>query len=133
MLAFFGNLAPLEFVVVLVVAILVFGRDLPSVALRGFAHLRKLRRSLDDLRRETGIDRELRQIERSMQEAEFESRRPKLRAPEEERAERQEVSPPSSEASDEDSVPESTPTGDAEAPASESSSGEDPPTARRPD
>jgi len=90
MLAFFGNLDPAELVVVVIVAILVFGRELPTVALRGFAQLRKLRRSLEDLRRETGIDRELRNIERELHQASFDASRkkPRLAAPEERRWER---------------------------------------------
>ena len=50
------NLGMAEIVLILVVAILIFGRDLPSAAVKAAATLQKLRRSLADLRRETGID-----------------------------------------------------------------------------
>ena len=65
MLALFGNLAPMELLLIAVVAILVFGGRLPEVAGRTFAQLRRFRRSLDDMRRETGIDREFRDIRRA--------------------------------------------------------------------
>ena len=68
MLAFFGNLAPLELVVIAVVAVVVFGRRLPKVAGKALVQLSRLRRSMNDLRRETGIDRELREIQRSVSE-----------------------------------------------------------------
>ncbi len=74
MLALFGNLAPLEILVILVIAVLVFGKDLPQAASRAYAQIRRLRNAVDDLRRDTGIDRELRNIERSVREAEWEAR-----------------------------------------------------------
>lgn len=67
-LAFFGNLAPTEVLVLAVVAVLVFGKRLPEVAGRGFTQLRRWRQSLDQLRRETGIDQELRNIERGVRD-----------------------------------------------------------------
>ena len=51
-----------------VVAVVVFGRRLPEVAGKAFVQLRRLRQSMNDLRRETGIDRELRAIQRSVSE-----------------------------------------------------------------
>jgi len=65
-LAFFGNLAPSELLVLAVIAVLVFGKRLPEVAGRGYTQVRRWRHSLDQLRRETGIDRELRNIEREV-------------------------------------------------------------------
>ncbi len=73
MLVFIGNLAPLEIVVIVVIAILVFGRRLPEVAGRFLYQLRRLRQSMYDLRRETGIDQELRNVERSMRKAAWEA------------------------------------------------------------
>jgi len=72
-LAFIGNLSPLEIVVIGVVAILVFGKRLPEVAGRVLYHLRRLRQSMYDLRRETGIDQEIRNVERSMRKAAWEA------------------------------------------------------------
>lgn len=56
-----------------VVAVIVFGKSLPQVAAKGYMQLRRLRRSMEELRRESGIDRELRSIEREMREAEREA------------------------------------------------------------
>ena len=58
-----------EIGLILVVAILVFGRDLPSAAVQAAATLQKLRRSLADMRRETGIDEELRRARREFEQA----------------------------------------------------------------
>jgi len=68
-LAFFGNLAPSEVLVLAVIAVLVFGRRLPEVAGQGYKQLRRWRQSLDQLRRETGIDREIRNIEHEVRDA----------------------------------------------------------------
>jgi len=68
MLAFL-NLGFTEMVVILVVAIIVFGRNLPSVAVQAAATVQKMRRSLADLRRETGIDEELRRARREIEQA----------------------------------------------------------------
>ena len=73
MLAFIGNLSPLEIVVIGVVAILVFGKRLPEVAGRFLYHIRRLRQSMYDLRRETGIDQEIRNVERTMRKAAWEA------------------------------------------------------------
>jgi Sec-independent protein translocase protein TatA len=75
MLALLGNIGPFEMVLIAVIAILIFGKDLPQAASRAYYQVRKLRGSLDDLRRESGIDRELRNIERSVREAEWQARR----------------------------------------------------------
>lgn len=63
------NLGMFEIGLILVVAILVFGRDLPSAAVQAAATLQKLRRSLADMRRETGIDDELRRARREFEQA----------------------------------------------------------------
>lgn len=75
MLAFLGNLGPLEIVVILVLAVLIFGKDLPQAASKAYMQARKLRNAVDDLRRDSGIERELREIERNVREAEWEARR----------------------------------------------------------
>jgi len=69
MLAFIFNFGPSEFVIVLVVAILVFGKRLPAVAVQAASAVQKARRSLADLRRETGIDEELRKARREIENA----------------------------------------------------------------
>jgi Sec-independent protein translocase protein TatA len=76
----FLNLGPLELVLIAVVAVLVFGKDLPQAASRAYLQVRKLRGALDDLRRDSGIERELREIERTVREAEWEARRAPTRS-----------------------------------------------------
>lgn len=74
-LALFGNIGMMEMILILVVAVLIFGKDLPQAASKAYLHARKLRGAVDDLRRESGIDQELRNIERTVREAEWEARR----------------------------------------------------------
>ena len=74
MLAFLGNLGPSEIIVIVVVAVLIFGNRLPEAASKAYTQFRKLRQSMDEMRRETGIDREIRNIERSVREATYEAR-----------------------------------------------------------
>ncbi len=69
MLAFIFNFGPYEFGVVLLVAILIFGRNLPRVAVQAASVMQKMRRSLAELRRETGIDEELRRARRELEAA----------------------------------------------------------------
>lgn len=75
MLAFIGNLGFPELVLIALVAVLIFGKDLPQAASKAYVQVRKLRNAVDDLRRESGIDKELRDIERTVREAEWEARR----------------------------------------------------------
>ncbi len=65
----FLNLGPSEIVVIAVVAILVWGRRLPEVAGQAAGVVQRMRRSLDDLRRDTGIDREIQNARRAVDEA----------------------------------------------------------------
>ena len=65
---------------ILVVAILIFGRNLPQAASKAYLQARKLRNAVDDLRRESGIDQEIRNIERTVREAEWEARRSEVQA-----------------------------------------------------
>ncbi|NOT32456.1 MAG: hypothetical protein HOP15_18580 [Planctomycetes bacterium] len=74
MLAFL-NLGVLELVVIAAVAVLVFGKDLPQAASKAYLQVRKLRNAVDDLRRDSGIERELRNIENTVRAAEWEARR----------------------------------------------------------
>jgi len=69
MLAFIFNFGTLEIVLVGVVAVLVFGRNLPTVAVQAAGVVAKMRRSLADLRRQTGIDEELRNVRRTINTA----------------------------------------------------------------
>lgn len=62
MLALFGNLDLVELAVIAVGAILVFGKDLPGVAMKGAAQVMKLRRAVTRMWREAGIEDELRRV-----------------------------------------------------------------------
>ena len=64
--AFLGNLSTTEILVVGIVAVLIFGKRLPEVASQTFGQLRRLRQGMDQFRRETGIDREMRSIEHTL-------------------------------------------------------------------
>ena len=65
----FLNLAPFELLVIAIVAVLVFGPRLPQVAAEAAHYFGKFRRSLADLRRETGIDREIETARRALEDA----------------------------------------------------------------
>ena len=67
MLAIFGDFAFTELLLVAVVALMVFGRRLPEVAVRAAAHLARLRRSLTQMWREAGIEDELRKVRRDVE------------------------------------------------------------------
>jgi len=69
MLAFIGNLSLREIIVIMVIAVLVFGRRLPQVVGQAMHQLRRLQRALEALRRETGIEREIHSIRDSVEEA----------------------------------------------------------------
>jgi Sec-independent protein translocase protein TatA len=75
-LAIFGDFAFTELLLVAAVALMVFGKRLPEVAVRAAAHLTRLRRSLTQMWREAGIEDELRKVRR-----EVESTMPDLRNP----------------------------------------------------
>jgi Sec-independent protein translocase protein TatA len=64
MLAFITNLSFGEVIAILVVAVLIFGRRLPEVAARGAVHRQRLRRGMQEFRRESGFDEEIRKARR---------------------------------------------------------------------
>ena len=68
-LALIGNLDTSELVIVMLVAILIFGRRLPQVAAQAGRQVVKLRRSLDSAWRDTGMEREIREVQRTLEEA----------------------------------------------------------------
>jgi Sec-independent protein translocase protein TatA len=84
-LSFIDNIGWSEMLLVALVSILVFGKRLPEVAGQAAHQVKKMRRALDDMRRESGIDQEIAEVERSLREIEREAQeatRP-LRAPHE--------------------------------------------------
>ena len=62
MIALIGNFDVMELLVIGSVALLVFGKRLPEVAVRGAAQLVRLRRSVTRMWREAGLEEELRRI-----------------------------------------------------------------------
>ena len=69
MLAIFDNLGFSELMIVMVAAILIFGKRLPEVASQAGAQIAKFRRSLQDIKNDTGIDNDIRKIQREIQQA----------------------------------------------------------------
>ena len=65
-IALFGDLAFQELLIVAFAAVVIFGRRLPQVAGRGFAQFQRVRRTLTQTWRETGIDEEIRRIQRDL-------------------------------------------------------------------
>ncbi|MBL6720619.1 MAG: twin-arginine translocase TatA/TatE family subunit [Planctomycetes bacterium] len=62
MLGLIGNLSLPELLVVAAGAVLIFGRRLPEVAMRGAAQFMRLRRNLTQAWRDAGIEDELRRV-----------------------------------------------------------------------
>jgi Sec-independent protein translocase protein TatA len=67
--AFIDNLGGTELLIVLVAALLVFGKRLPQVAGDAARQMAKLRRSLDEAWRETGMEKEIQQVRRDLESA----------------------------------------------------------------
>lgn len=63
------GLSPIEFAVIIVVAILIFGPRLPQVAAEAAGWIVKLKRALNDMRRDSGIDREIAEVRREVENA----------------------------------------------------------------
>ena len=74
MVAFFSKLGFTELIVIAVFGIMVFGRNLPRIAVEVAAQLTKMRRSLNKVWRETGVQDEIRRMQREMREVEYEVR-----------------------------------------------------------
>ncbi len=66
MLGLIGNLDLLELVVIAAVALMVFGKRLPEVAVKGAGQLMKLRREVSRMWREAGLEEELRKVRRDV-------------------------------------------------------------------
>jgi Sec-independent protein translocase protein TatA len=69
MLAFLDNLGGTELLIVMVVGLLVFGKKLPQVAGDAAKQLVKLRRSLDEAWRDTGMQQEIQNVKRDLETA----------------------------------------------------------------
>ena len=68
-MAILGNLTLMELGLVLLAAIMIFGRNLPQVAAQAFAHFNRARRAMREMWRETGLEEEIRKVERDMRRA----------------------------------------------------------------
>lgn len=66
MFALFGNLDFTELLVIAAAAIMIFGRRLPEVAVRGAAQLVRLRRTVTQMWRDAGIEDEIRRVRREI-------------------------------------------------------------------
>jgi Sec-independent protein translocase protein TatA len=70
------NAGWMELTLVAVIAVMVFGRDLPHVAAKAFVQLQRLRRGVQQVWRETGISQEMRNLSRQLEENERKARAP---------------------------------------------------------
>ncbi|MBJ76645.1 MAG: hypothetical protein CMJ98_06480 [Planctomycetes bacterium] len=68
MIALIGNLHLLEVLSIAGAALLVFGKRLPEVAVRGAGQLVRLRRSVMRMWREAGLEEELRRVRREIEQ-----------------------------------------------------------------
>ncbi|MAG62319.1 hypothetical protein CMO84_02215 [Candidatus Woesearchaeota archaeon] len=68
MIALIGNLHLLELLTIAGAALLVFGKRLPEVAVRGAGQLVRLRRSVMRMWREAGLEEELRRVRREIEQ-----------------------------------------------------------------
>ena len=69
MLSLLGNLDILEVVLIFAVSIMVFGKQLPQVAMRAAAQVMKLRKEVSRMWREAGLEDELRKVQRDLEQA----------------------------------------------------------------
>jgi Sec-independent protein translocase protein TatA len=69
MLAFLDNIGGTELLIVMVVGLLIFGKKLPQVASDAAKQLVKLRRSLDEAWRDTGMQQEIQNVKRDIETA----------------------------------------------------------------
>lgn len=69
MFLLFEDLGFGELIVVGVASVLFFGKRLPEVAAQAGAQLSKFRRSLQDIKHETGMDHEMRKLQRTFEDA----------------------------------------------------------------
>ena len=69
MLALIDNLGGTELLIVMVAALLIFGKRLPQVAGDAAKQLVKLRRSLDEAWRDTGMQQEIQSVKRDLESA----------------------------------------------------------------
>jgi Sec-independent protein translocase protein TatA len=66
-LAFISNLNFTEMGIVLIGAIMVFGKDLPKVVMRGLQQLAKLRKAVTEMWREAGLEQEFKRVKAELE------------------------------------------------------------------
>ena len=69
MLGFITNIGLPELTVIAALAVVIFGRRLPQVAAEAYRQIVRLRQAIEKVRRDSGIDRELRDIEYEVRDA----------------------------------------------------------------
>jgi len=74
-MALFGDLALMEILVIVALAVMVFGRDLPRVAAKAYSQVQKARRALTSVWRESGVGEEFRRLQRELDREAQEVRR----------------------------------------------------------
>jgi Sec-independent protein translocase protein TatA len=80
MLALFDNLSFGEVLIGGVLAVMMFGKNLPQAAAKAAVQLQRLRRQMGDLRKDMGIDEQIREAEREMRAAMAQAERQALAA-----------------------------------------------------
>ncbi len=68
MIALIGNLDLTEVLVIALGAVMVFGRRLPQVLAKGVVQFQRVRRSVQQVWRETGISQEMRNLQQELNE-----------------------------------------------------------------
>ena len=67
--AFLFNLDLSELAIIVIGAVIVFGKNLPEVAMKGAAQFMRLRRQLSQMWRDAGLEEELRKVRRDLDSA----------------------------------------------------------------
>lgn len=65
-MAFLFNLDLTELAIIVIGSIILFGRDLPQVAMKGAAQFMRLRRQLAQMWRDAGLEEEMRKVRRDL-------------------------------------------------------------------
>ena len=68
-LSILGDLGLQELLLVALASVVIFGKRLPQVAARGYAEFQRVRRTLTQMWRETGIEEEIRRVQRDLERA----------------------------------------------------------------
>lgn len=78
MIAFINNLSFGELLLIAAIGLLLYGRRLPEIAAQAAAKFEEMRRHLQDLRRDVGIDQEIQNARRAMADLKRETSLPRI-------------------------------------------------------